>query len=302
MIQGNTQNMSILPLLKLPCERPCKKVKVEEYSKNPFPDEIVLKILTYVSDFKTLKACCLVSREWSRVSFDKSLWRLAIYNEVAFNSKNWTQYLGEKILHENIEEEISSLPIDELIEDFKNIKKIYPGRALTETLSLVRVPKSLSGGLSIKKIGELFHLFFPKNELGFKFIDREISEEFMLRTIDKSYWAVMTKEVLPGSRSIRRCFTQEESFKLINNQGFNCYQAPRLIEVIVLAFAEFLRTQKCLFRNPLRTFTISQDEIDGERFESYYGGISASGPYLAIPYQSESRGLQFGFFAIKRVQ
>ena len=62
---------------------------------------------------------------------------------------------------------------------------------------LVRLPK----GFTLNTLGMLAKKYFPQNPDGYGYIWERILKEHGDRSIDKSTWLLMTKDVLPGSRN-----------------------------------------------------------------------------------------------------
>ena len=102
---------------------------------------------------------------------------------------------------EDNREEFSSLPSDDFIADCKKFKSIFPERNAKDSLMLVRLPKTLNGGLTLKSLGELAKKYFSVVTRGYRFIWPAIVQELGDKSIDKSHWVLMTKDVLPGSRA-----------------------------------------------------------------------------------------------------
>ncbi len=184
--------------------------KIKQDPIEVLPDELILEVFSYF-DLYTLRNICLVSKAWKRLTNEPILWKIAIYREIAFGNDKWALCFGTDVVkNEDNTEEFSSLPLDDFIADCRKFKSIFPERNARASLMLVRLPKTLNGGLTLKSLGELTKKYFPDNDRGYKFIRPDIVENLRDKSvenlgdksIDKSHWVLMTKDVLPGSLSL----------------------------------------------------------------------------------------------------
>jgi hypothetical protein len=148
-----------------------------------------------------LVKCREVSWTWKRAIDDApELWQSIIYRQFAFGNDKWAQCFGADVIKdEPVGEDFASLPWREVIADFRNIKKVFPERKATDCLMLVRLPKTLNGALSINCLDALAKQHFPDNAN--RYISDEVVEKLGNQSINESYWVLMTKYVLPMSRS-----------------------------------------------------------------------------------------------------
>ncbi len=87
------------------------------------PDELVLEVFSHLN-LATLSTICCVSKQWKQLAKKPIVWKIAIYNEIAFGNSKWAKYFGKDVIkNEDIKEEFSSLPVDAFIEDCKKFKK-----------------------------------------------------------------------------------------------------------------------------------------------------------------------------------
>jgi hypothetical protein len=166
-----------------------------------------------------------VSWTWKRAVDDiPGLWQSIIYRELAFGNDKWAQCFGPDVIKdEPVGEDYASLPWREVIEDFRNIKKVFPERKATDCLMLVRLPKTLNGGLSINCLGALAKLYFPDNAYGYRAIPCEIVHQLGNQSINESYWVLMTKYVLPTSR-IGNFYNSRQAIAYLTHQSLGGYR------------------------------------------------------------------------------
>ena len=170
------------------------------------PDELVLKIFSYLN-LATLGTIYCVSKAWKQLANEPivnepNLWKTGIYREIAFGNDKWAQCFGADVIKdEDSKEEFYSLPWSDFIADCKKFKSMFPERNAKDSLMLVRLPKTLNGGLTLKSLGELAKKYFSNSDTGYNFIFPAIIQKLGDQSLAKSHWVIMTKDVLPESRN-----------------------------------------------------------------------------------------------------
>jgi len=179
------------------CNNICNGFVSEDFNstkQDPFsslPDELVLKIFSYF-DLATLGRICLVSKKWKQIACDETLWKKANVYDKAISNRKWAQWFGEEVVKdEDLEEEWKSLPWN-IAGILESCCPIFPGKRVIDTHMLVRIPKTLNGGLTLKSLGELAKKYFSNSNTGYRFIFPAIVEEQGDKSIDKSRWVLMT--------------------------------------------------------------------------------------------------------------
>lgn len=117
-------------------------------------------------------------------------WKTSIYREIAFGTDKWARCFGADVVkEEDRREELSSLPWKEFIEDRKKFKRVFSSiKKEKNYLMLVRLPKTLKGGLTLKSLGELAKKYFPRPSSCYKYIRMGILENLGDKSIDRSRW------------------------------------------------------------------------------------------------------------------
>ena len=187
--------------------------------------------------------------------------RLGVY-DYAFGKAKWGKYIGdvgvEPPLPENIREVLeSSCPY-------------WRGKKIKETHMLTLIPATVDGEvLTLERLGELvktpkvgypghYRLWFPHGHEKAK--------------TDASYWVLMTKDVIPGTRN--------ESYVEQQNRLKEGYEVPKLIEAAASILMAYISEKKrCIQRNPL-TYTRCQEE--GEERMADGGSGSAGGGLVVL--------------------
>ena len=254
------------------------------------PDELVLPVFSHLN-LATLGTICLVSKEWQRLASEPNLWKIGIYREIAFGNDKWAQCFGEDIVKdENREEEFSSLPAEEFIEDCKKFKRVFPEIKPRDFLMLVRLPKTLNGQLTMKSLGELAKKYFPNSDTGYWYIKPAILNVLGDKSVDKSRWVVMTKDVLPGSRT--KSYTdQQDMVANLAQKVLIGYEIPGTLEASACILSQFFDSSIRLFNDNPWTFTRCKDNVHGGA-QTVVGGFAPAGLFVSRnPYADDYIGV-----------
>jgi hypothetical protein len=246
---------------------------------------------------------CILTRldlsEWSILSRTCTIWQKQIQhrlfpeflNEFKFGRDKWLKIPGVKDVGE--EPVLSADQVEKLkaklcvkcpffnepyaiqahrFEDGKT-KKAW------QTHMLILLPETINGQpRTANSIGKIFHFLKEgENETGYDYITGTEDSEFRKKPAPKSYFALVTKDVVPGSRRVR----YEEKENLVKGKG---YRVPTLSEAITgivimnLGSSEakkgyfFGREGKCW------TFTTTTEKYENWRLA--VGGAAPSGLHV----------------------
>lgn len=253
---------------------------VNETKQDPieiFSYEVVLKIFSHL-DLATLGTICRVSKRWKGLADEPKLWKIAIYREIAFGNHKWAQCFGADVVKdENNREEFSSLPFNDFIADCKKFKSIFPERNAKDSLMLVRLPKTLNGGLTLKSLGELAKKHFSASDTRYRLIWNPIIQELGDKSIDKSQWVLMTKDVLPGSRN-KSYDEQKKIVADLAEKSLISYEVPETLESATCILSQYFGSNIRLFRDSPRTYTRCQENVQG--YQVVVGGFAPAGLYV----------------------
>lgn len=250
---------------------------VDETKQDPieiFPDEVVLQAFSHLN-LATLGTICCVSKAWKRLANEPILWKSAIYREIAFGNDKWARCFGTDVVkNEDNREELSSLPSDEFIADCKKFKSIFPERNAKDSLMLVRLPKTLNGGLTLISLGELAKKYFSDDETGYRFIWIPIVQELGDKSIDQSHWVLMTKDVLPGSRA-KSYGEQQKIVAALAEKSLIGYEVPETLESAVCILSQYFGSNRRLFSDRPWTYTRCPEIVQG--YHIIVGGLAPTG-------------------------
>jgi len=253
-----------------------------ETRRNPtsfFSDELVLEIFSHLN-LATLGTICCVSKQWKQLANDPILRKSAIYREIAFGNDKWAQCFGKDVVKdEDNREEFSSLPWNDFIEDCKKFKSIFPKKNARDTLMLVRLPKTLNGQLTLKSLGELAKKYFSDSGAGYRIIWPGIVDELGDKSIDKSRWVLMTKDVLPGSRN-ESYANPQKSVDELAEKSLISYEVPETLESAACILSQYFGSNTRLFSDNPWTYTRCKEEVKGRQI--VVGGFAPSGLVVNI--------------------
>ena len=216
-----------------------------------------------------------VSKKWKRLASEPVLWKNAVYKELAFGNDKWAQCFGEEVVKdEDREEEFASLPLGSIVEDYKRFHSAFPKKNAKDNLMLVRLPKTLNGQLTLKSLGELAKRYFHESDTGYRFIWSAIVDELGDKSIDKSRWVLMTKDVLPGSRD--KSYTeQKEIVADLAQKAIIGYEVPETLEAAVCILAQYFGSNTRLFSDSPWTYTRCKENVQG--YQIVVGGFAPAG-------------------------
>lgn len=208
------------------------------------------------------------------------IWKEAIYKEIAISDKNWAEWFGRDVVKgETPGEDFRSLPVKEVIQAFRGIKKVFPEKLARESLLLVRMPKTLNGGLTINRFGELLKQRFPRNVYGYRVIWVRIVQVIGDKPIEKSCWVLMTTDVLPGSRN-KRYREQKDLVREVAREALVGFEIPEALDAITCILAEYFKTGKRLCGDSPSTYARCQENVQGYQLD--VGGFASAG--LEVSY------------------
>lgn len=177
----------------------------------------------------------------------------------AFGKEEWLHYFNYHIDDE------PDLP--------ENIVQILNGPSPTDGAKTVRdthiltlIPK----GLTLIHFGQLV-----KNRFCGKETEEIIRDPHLNVPVEKSYWTLMTNDILKESRGRNSNEAQVALLEELSKKANAKYTFPKVLEAVVSILAHEASTKKQLFSNDPWTFTQCLEIID--IFYIYVGGFSSEG-------------------------
>ncbi len=203
--------------------------------------------------------------------------RSRVLPEEAFGAKAWKDYFGVKVDDE------PALPSN--IEDILNVKAPFkldnettPQR-IRDNHVLFLVPSRVNGkSYSLTKLGELVKRYFSSNKEGYRYYDSTVRSQFGGKTPSKSYWCLLTRTVLSGSRS-KNYSDQKALLSQYSRQG---YGLPSGLEASTGIMVHYARSRERLYGDAPWTYTrCAAEELVGGKRPLLVGGFGASGLFVA---------------------
>lgn len=206
-----------------------------------FPDEALANIFSHLGEPSDLKNVRLGCKKWSRVVSKKDVKKAtedAILAE-AFGAKQWEE------LGVNVEDVPLPHNIDKILDSHCPIWEQKLGNEKNEDDFAVKVPKKVKDthililmpcGLTLKRLGDLAEEYFPDISTYIEKSD-DIETEVPIK---KSYWLLIAKDVLPGSKQKSNILLDDFVFDFAKKAQID-YKIPRALEVAVCIFSKYPR-------------------------------------------------------------
>lgn len=201
-----------------------------------------------------------------QVAADQQI-RRNIYEKYAFGSEKWKRFFGADVE----ESSVDSLPKNIgwiLAQPFENregiLSRIFRAivggsknseKSVGEMCMLIWMPK----GLTINSIEKFVQSYFSETGSCYTFIGAEFVAKYGDTPIKESYWMLLTKDVLDGSRDLSFAAKTKLVAEFADSTHLP-YEVPRALEVITCVFAKYLSSGTVIFgRNP-STYSICLEE------------------------------------------
>src|ERR1700722_14318452 len=249
---------------------------VENINQRPLnllPKELILEIFSRLN-LATHGKSRLVSKGWDQFLGESTRWKMAIYKEIAFGNEEWAKCFGKDVVKDEEDDKKEFLSLfPAIIEDYRRFKSVFPEKSLKDSLMLVRLPKTINGRLTLKSLGELAKKYFPDSDTGYRFILSPIVNELGDKSIDKSHWVLMTKDVLPGSRN-KSYAEQKDIIANLAQKALIGYEVPEILEAAVCILAQYFDSNKLLFSYSPCTYTRCKENVNVPGCQTIVGNFT----------------------------
>lgn len=256
-------------------------VKTKDKPVDTLIADTAIKIFSYLNG-ASLRLCCLICKEWNtfvKEDKDNSLWNAVIGREIAFGKEKWAKYFGDigKVppLPENICEVLSS-PCPSFDE-----------KTIAASHMLVLIPEKINGiPLTLNSLRELVKTPMEGYKTDFSYISTRIIDELGNKSIENSYWVLMTRNLLEESKGKSYEVQNAMIFDLICKAKAS-YRVPKVLEAAICIFTKYVSTGKLLFSSDPLTYTRCQEKY--EPFQAAIGGFGSKGPDLSYIYLERNK-------------
>ena len=188
----------------------------------------------------------------------------------AFGVKEWTQYFGE------VGEE-PSLPPD-LDQILSSACPFWPDKQVKDTHLLVLIPAKVAGRpYHLNLLGELIQR--PQgggHATKYRYYDGgDVQKQFGAQSPTSSYWVLMTRDVLEGSR--KKSY-KDQKFLVAGHAKRDGlpYKLPGALEAATAILSHYVRSRERLYTDDPWTYTRCQELVDN-RYPVSVGGFSSGG-------------------------
>ena len=189
---------------------------------------------------------------------------------MAIGPKAWSQYFGEV-------GGAPPLPAD--IDKILNSPcPFWSGKQVKDTHLLVLVPATVDGiPFTLDLLGELIKS--PQGggkKTEYRYYDSAVQEELGAKSPGSSYWVLMTRDILPDSRS--NTHDAQEALVAAHARRLRLpYEMPHALEAATAILLHHARTDERLYTDDPWTFTRCQKEVDNNRYPPVVGGFFSGG-------------------------
>jgi hypothetical protein len=204
---------------------------------------------------------------------------------MAFGAKEWEKYFGE------VDTALPPPPdIDKILE---SPCPFWPGKQVKDTHLLVLIPKEVDGrAFNLNLLEELIQ--HPKgggHATKYEFYGSDTKEQFGTQSPRASYWVLMTRDVLEGSRNK----TYKDQKALIAAHA--PYALPGALEAATAILLHYVRGKERLYADKPWTYTRCQ-ELEDNKYPVVVGGFSSGG--LHVPYDYNDYCDDFGVSCLRK--
>jgi hypothetical protein len=168
----------------------------------------------------------------------------------------WKHYLGEVKPAPDLPREMTAI--------LDSTCPFWPGRKIRDTHLLVLIPATVDGvPFTLNLLGELIER--PKNgghETRYTSYSRRVKERIGEESHDRSYWILMTHDVLEDSRYLDYSAQKALVARYAGSDG-QPYEIPEALEAATAILMHHVRTgARLFFDGPLWTYTRCQELMD----------------------------------------
>jgi 50S ribosome-binding GTPase len=212
---------------------------------------------------------------------------------MAIGPKEWIQYFGEV-------GETPPLPAD-INQILSGRCPFWPSKKVSDTHLLVLIPATVDGKpFTLDLLGELIKR--PKeggHKTEYRGYADAVQKELGGQSPGRSYWVLMTREVLEGSRD-KRYDTQK---KLVSDHarrtGFS-YELPDVLGAATAILLHHARTGERLYTDRPSTYMRCQEKVAWDQYPITVGNFSSGGLLVDADFFAHSHYYDFGVSCLRK--
>ena len=189
----------------------------------------------------------------------------------SFGAEEWSQYFGEVGV-------APPLPVN-IVDTLNSACPFWPDRQVKDTHLLVLIPATVNGKpFSLNLLRELIqHPRVGGHSIKYHTYDSDLQEQFGDRSPVRSYWVLMTRDVLEGSRD--ETYASQKDLVAVHAERTGIpYEPPGALEAATVILSHYMRSGAHLYANNPWTYTRCQELVVDEDEDVYpvvIGGFSS---------------------------
>ena len=185
----------------------------------------------------------------------------------------WKQYFGEVGSAPDLPSDIAAI--------LDGPCPFWRDQLVKDTHLLVLIPATVGGvPFTLNLLGELIQ--HPKNgghRTKYSYYSERVKAQIGEQSPPRSYWLLMTRDVLPGSRNKGYAAQKELVAGYASREGVP-YVLPSVLEAATAIFMHHAREGERLFGNDPWTYTRCQEMVDNNRYPVFVGSFSSGGLFV----------------------
>ncbi|MGI9297933.1 MAG: hypothetical protein ACR2QC_08550, partial [Gammaproteobacteria bacterium] len=199
---------------------------------------------------------------------------------VGFGSQDWKKYFG------NVGE-VPPLPSN-IGGILRSPCPFWPDKRVGETHILTLIPKTVNRKpFTLNGLQELIQNPREKTATDFFYYSRLVQQELGDAEVEKTYWVLMTTDVIPDSRSK----TYEEQKQLVKQKKAEGYELPSALEAAASILMCYFKTDEYTYES---TYTRCRETVTESQFPVIIGGFARGGLVVdanSIPFDYDYCGV-----------
>jgi hypothetical protein len=203
----------------------------------------------------------------------------------SFGAEEWRRYFGEV-------EEAPPLPAH-IVDTLNSACPFWSGKLVKDTHLLVLIPATVNGEpFSLDLLSELIqHPQGGGHSTQYRYYGASTKQQFGTQSPVASYWVLMTRDVLEGSRNETYASQQALVAQHASRTGLP-YELPGALEAATAILSHYVRSGERLYADAPSTYTRCQDLVawNSSHYTVVVGGFSSGGLGVRCNFDDCSSG------------
>ena len=208
--------------------------------------------------------------------------KIAINTDNFFGLSHWEKYIGSPIGF------IPEIPVD-IDGVLESPCPFWDDKKIKDTHMLVLIPTNINGTpLTINNFETLLNLEDLGLTSAYRGFDQIIKKDLGCNAIYRSYWVLMTRDVIPESKN-------KELEMFDKNELYNL---PTTLEAIICILTEYIKNRTTCFKDDREpVFTRCSETTEKDKLPAVVGSLNEKGLFLTHDFFDDDFG---GIAAIRR--